>query len=90
MKILEAMALGRPIVSTSIGCEGLEVENGRHLLVTDAPDDFAGAVCRLLEEKTLRNYLAVNARELVVTHYDWDVLAARLCTVYTGLVDGLT
>ena len=86
LRLLEAMALGRPVVSTSIGCEGLAIEEGKHILVADNPSDFASAVCRLLGDRALRIHLAANARELVVTHYEWDILAARLSAVYSTLV----
>ncbi len=85
LKILEAMALGRPIVTTSIGCEGLNVVDERDLMIADTPAEFAARTVRLLGDHALARQLAANARRLVVDHYDWDVLAERLLGVYECL-----
>ena len=77
LKILEAMALGTPVVATSKGAEGLEVVDGTHLLVADTPEAFASAVTRLLRESGLRAALAANARRLVEEKYDWQQIGAR-------------
>jgi glycosyltransferase involved in cell wall biosynthesis len=82
LKILEAMAFGRPVVSTTIGCEGLDVINGEHLLVADDPRKFAEQTIRLLKDKSLYCRIAENARDLVVNKYDWDVIADDLLKVY--------
>lgn len=71
LKILEAMALGAPVVATSKGAEGLDVQDGVHLLVADQPASFATAVTRILKEPELHRHLAQNARELVKNRYDW-------------------
>jgi len=91
LKILEAMALGRPVVSTSIGCEGLDVVDGRHLLIADTAEAFADAVLRLLQDDVLRSQIVANALELVRNVYDWDIIADRLMRLYlelTNLPDG--
>jgi glycosyltransferase involved in cell wall biosynthesis len=75
LKILEAMGLGTPVVATSKAAEGLDVENGVHLLIADTEADFASAVARLLTRESLRQRLAAAARELVRLRYDWQVLA---------------
>ena len=77
LKILEAMALGTPVVATSKGAEGLAVVDGVHLLVADTPDDFARATVQLLCKPELRANLAVNARRLVVEKYDWQQIGER-------------
>jgi glycosyltransferase involved in cell wall biosynthesis len=82
LKILEAMALGRPVVSTSIGSEGLDAVDGEHILIADHPEDFAHKTLRLLTDETLRQSIANKARELVVRCYDWDIVAQRLMQVY--------
>jgi len=76
LKILEALALKRAVVSTTVGAEGLDVEPGRHLLVADEPAEFAEAVSRLLGDPELRRRLGESGRELVEERYDWDRLAA--------------
>jgi glycosyltransferase involved in cell wall biosynthesis len=71
LKILEAMALGVPVVSTTKGAEGLDVVAGEHLLIADEPQTFAAAVIGLLINEELRGKLAVNARRRVAERYDW-------------------
>ncbi len=87
LKIAEAMSLGRPVVSTSIGCEGIEVEDGKHLLIADNPEQFAEQTVRLLQDKDLYNHIVHNARELVVNHYDWDALTAQMMQIYDNLLE---
>ena len=86
LKILEAMALGRPVVSTSIGCEGLDVVDGQHLLIADDPQQFADKTVRLLTDSTLYKRIAAEAREFVVTRHDRDVIAGQLLDVYTKVM----
>ncbi len=86
LKILEAMALGRPVVSTSIGCEGLDVLHEQHLLIADEPDEFAKQTIRLLTDRALYRHIAEQARELVVENYDWDVIAEKLLKSYEKTV----
>jgi len=86
LKILEAMALGRPVVSTSIGCEGLDVADGRHLLIADDPRQFAEKTVRLLTDRALYQRVAAEARQLAVTRYDWDVIARQLLDVYSRVL----
>jgi len=74
------MALGRAVVSTTIGCAGLEVRHGVHLLVADGPQQFADCVVQLLGNDTLRAELAGNARRLVEQCYDWPTLGRRLAS----------
>ena len=85
LKILEAMALGVPVVSTSIGCEGLELENGDHLLVTDDPDGFANAVVEVIKNKELRKALIRASRERMEKQYDWRKIAALQDQLYINL-----
>jgi glycosyltransferase involved in cell wall biosynthesis len=71
IKILEAMALGTPVVATSKGAEGLDVTNGEHILLADDPLAFADHTIQLLQDPGLRERLAVRGRRLVEQHYDW-------------------
>ncbi len=86
IKILEAMAAGLPIVTTSKGCEGLQVEHGRELLVADDPETFASEVIRLLGDHALRRALAENARKFVAGHYSWETLVQRMSSGYQRLL----
>jgi glycosyltransferase involved in cell wall biosynthesis len=83
LKILEAMALGVPVVSTRKGAEGLDVVDGEHLLLADGPRDLAAASVRLLQDGALRARLAANARALVEQRYDWRAIGAA----FTDLVE---
>ena len=77
LKILEAMALRSPVVSTTKGAEGLDVKDDEHLLIADTPDAFATAVVRLLREPGLRQRLVENAYQVIRQKYDWTVIAPR-------------
>jgi sugar transferase (PEP-CTERM/EpsH1 system associated) len=85
LKILEAMALGRPVVSTSLGCEGLQVVDREHLMIADSPTEFAARVIELLTDARLRKEMAVNARRLVETHHDWEIISQKLLALYRDL-----
>ena len=88
VKIVEAMAAGRAIVSTSLGWEGLpHVTPGRHLLVEDDPLEFALAITHLLGERTLRERIASDARLLAERHYDWRGLGDDQERVLTAVID---
>jgi polysaccharide biosynthesis protein PslH len=86
LKILEAMAFGRPVVSTTIGCEGLDVVDNEHLMVADEPEQFAEKTVRLLSDRQLYQNISVKGRQLVETRYDWDKIAGRLMDVYAEMV----
>jgi len=78
LKIPEAMAVGRPVVSTSIGCEGLVAQDGLHLLIADTPQAFADQVVRLARDVTLWRHLADNGRRLVEEAYSWESISAQV------------
>ena len=78
LKILEAFAAGVPVVSTPVGCEGIDAINGRHLAIADR-GDFATAVVRVLKTPQLASTLAQRARMLVRQQYDWSVVGAVAC-----------
>jgi glycosyltransferase involved in cell wall biosynthesis len=73
LKILEALALGTPVVTTSKGAEGLDMRSGRDLLVADSPADFARAVIRVLYEPELRDQLRVNGRKAVEAYDSYNI-----------------
>lgn len=86
LKILEAMAAGKPVVTTSVGMEGLRVRHGIHLMVADEPDDFTAAVIRLLRDSRHRREIGTNARKLVEQEYGWSMLAQRFEAVILDTV----
>ncbi len=82
VKILNALAMGLPVVSTPIGAEGLDVVSGEHLLLADGPADFAEAVVRVLRDTELAATLGRNGRELVCKRYSWESVGSRLLDIY--------
>jgi glycosyltransferase involved in cell wall biosynthesis len=87
LKIFEAMAMERAVVSTSLGAEGLELAPGEHLVIADAPADFAGAVCDLLERADRRARLAQSARLLVTANYSARAVARQFDAICRRTVE---
>ena len=85
LKILEAMALGTPVVATPKGAEGLQVKPGRDVLLGRDAEEFAAQVVRLLRDPILRENLSGHARRTVERRYDWMVLGRR----FVDLVEGV-
>lgn len=78
LKILEAWAAGTPVVSTTLGAEGLECEPRRHLLIADRPGEFRQAISGLLLDPDLRQRLRVSARQLLNERFTWPRAWERL------------
>jgi glycosyltransferase involved in cell wall biosynthesis len=87
LRILEAFGMGTPVVSTSVGCEGLQTVHGEHLLIGDDPRVFARACVDLLKDPQLRERLVRGARELVERHYTWDSIHQRMHDVARELLE---
>jgi glycosyltransferase involved in cell wall biosynthesis len=81
-KIIEAMAWGLPLVSTTLGAEGIDVVDGEHLLLADTGEALAEGLIRLLTDEPLWSKLRANGRELVRERYCWE-------KVFAPLEDGL-
>lgn len=86
LKILDAWAMGKALVSTSIGCEGLRAIDGWNILIRDHPEEFARAVRSVLSDEQLREELGQNARRTVQEHYSWDVIGEPMIRSYRELV----
>jgi glycosyltransferase involved in cell wall biosynthesis len=86
LKITEAMAMHKPIVTTSIGCEGIDVVNGVSALIADSPEKFAESVLQLLGDQDLRKKLVRNALELLHAKYEWSVIGHSLGDFYESLM----
>jgi sugar transferase (PEP-CTERM/EpsH1 system associated) len=82
-KLLEAMAMGKPVVATSLGAEGFPVTHNRELLVADTAADFAAAVVALLRTPEQREELGQAGRVFVEQRYDWRVIVPRVEAAYT-------
>lgn len=78
LKILEALAMGRAVVSTSIGAEGLDLVDGQHILIADTPEEFASKTLKLMEDDELRRRLAIQGQRQVRELYDWRVAGESL------------
>ena len=83
VRILEAFARGIPVVTTSVGLEGIEARPGEDVLVEDTAERFAIAVVQLLKDPKLQMRLAANGRGLAETYYDWQVVLRKLDDIYT-------
>jgi len=82
LKILNSWAMGKPVVSTSVGCEGLHAVDGENILIRDDAKEFANAVRAVLENPALRRRLREGARETVDRLYSWDILGRELIDIY--------
>jgi glycosyltransferase involved in cell wall biosynthesis len=78
IKILAALALGVPVVSTTLGAEGLDLVPGREIVLADAPEAFAESVVRLLTDRATRDAMGRAGRGAVARAYDWTGIEARL------------
>jgi glycosyltransferase involved in cell wall biosynthesis len=87
LKILEAMAMGKAVVSTTLGAEGLDVDAERDLLVADDAAAFVTQVARLLDDPGLAQRIGVSARRLVTSRYSWKVAVEGLSNFYAELVE---
>jgi len=87
LKILEAFAAGLPVVSTSLGAEGIEYVDGEHLMIADTPEDQAGAILDLLGDDELARRLGRSGRGLAIERYDWVELGRGLVDMYMELIE---
>ncbi len=85
IKILDAWAIGRPIVSTTIGAEGLSCSDGAELLLRDTPGDFAAALLAVLNDATLATRLGAAGRQLAESSYRWEHIGAQLRALYLSI-----
>ena len=86
LKILEAMALGTPVVATTKAAEGIQAISDEHILLADDAQTFADSTRRLLRDSALRQQLAHNARRLVEEQYDWNQIGRR----FVELIENVT
>ncbi len=82
LKILEAFAMGKPVVSTTIGAEGIPAEHGDKLLLADSADQFASSIDLLLADRYRRKRLSTAARNFVVDQFDWRTIKKDVRNTY--------
>jgi len=82
VRILEAFAYAMPVITTTIGLEGIKAVSDQDVLVADSAADFAESVEKLLQDEVLQEQLSINGRKLAETHYDWQVVLASMNSVY--------
>jgi glycosyltransferase involved in cell wall biosynthesis len=85
IKVMEAMACGKPVVSTPVGCQGLDLVDGQDALIRASSEDFAGAVCELLAGGVRADALARNARATVEARFSWEAVAHAAWESYAAL-----
>ena len=85
LKIVESLSLGTPVLSTTIGAQGLKLKDGKHLLLADTPQDFTTALARMLQDGALRKSLAEEGRARVLDMYTWRKLGSELNQYYKQL-----
>jgi sugar transferase (PEP-CTERM/EpsH1 system associated) len=88
LKILEAMAAGVPVVSTTLGAEGLEVHDGEDILIADTNEQLAEKIVSVIESEELRQRISAAGHVLVAERYDWSRLGANLFEKYQQLLAG--
>ncbi len=86
LKILEAMAMGTPVISTTLGAEGISCTDGKNILLADSEQEMCHAVERIAADPALRKQLSGEGRLLVSQQYDWNSIGRRLFEIYSGLV----
>jgi polysaccharide biosynthesis protein PslH len=86
LKVLDAWALGRAVVSTTVGCEGLDARNGDNILIADGAAEFANAVVAVLTDASLRTRLEQHGRTTAVASYDWDIIGETQATLYARVI----
>jgi glycosyltransferase involved in cell wall biosynthesis len=86
VKILDAWLWGLPIVSTTIGAEGVEIRPGENIIIADDPDGYSEAIVNLLRNKQLANSLSENGRSWVVENYNWQRVYQKIGVVYQELL----
>jgi len=87
LKLIELFAMEKAVVSTSVGCEGLEVEHDRHLIIADGVEEFAEAVVRLLDDQGRRKQLGSEAASFVRSRYTWEQTARKYEAVFQAVLD---
>ena len=87
VKILDSLAMGKAVVATSVGCEGIAVTSGRNIVVADSAAEFAQRTSELLRDSRLRNSIGTAGLRLVESKYSWSRQVALLADEYEKLIE---
>jgi polysaccharide biosynthesis protein PslH len=88
LKVVEGLAMGKAMVSTTLGCEGVGVRDHEHLLIADGAAEFTSGVIRLFADAELRDRLGAAGRRLIESQYSWDLAGERMEALYQQVLDG--
>jgi glycosyltransferase involved in cell wall biosynthesis len=86
LKVLEGLSMGKPMVSTSLGCEGIDLAHGKHLLIANEAETFADAVVELMANPEMAGRLGVEGRDLMLRRYRWETATEELEGFYRQLL----
>ncbi len=87
LKVLNALSMARPVVTTTVGAEGIEVRDNEHLLIADGPKLFAKRTVELLLDPARAAKLGENGRRLMLEKYDWDIIGRKMNAIYESLAN---
>ena len=85
LKILDTLAMETALVSTTMGCEGIDVTDGENVLLADTKEEFLMQIIRIYSDPALHEKLSRNGRKLIENKYSWQVIGKKLEKVYTEL-----
>ncbi|MCP4369044.1 MAG: glycosyltransferase [Deltaproteobacteria bacterium] len=88
LKVLNALAMGKAVVTTSVGAEGIEVTDNENIVIADDPETFAGKTVELLRNPEMVEELGRNAATLIRIKYDWEIIAKKHRQIYKEIVEG--
>jgi glycosyltransferase involved in cell wall biosynthesis len=88
VKIIEGMALGRIVITTTVGAEGIDCEDGKNILIANSPDQFYDHIKKVIEDSEFAKSISINARKLVEEKYNNTQIIQQLLDFYRQLIDG--
>lgn len=86
VKIIEGMALGKVIITTSIGAEGLMVENGKNILIANTPEEFVAVLDKCVKTPDICTIIGENARNFVLLHHNNELITKQLIRFYESML----
>ncbi|MCR4965271.1 MAG: glycosyltransferase family 4 protein [Bacteroidales bacterium] len=86
IKIIEGMALGKVVVTTTVGAQGLDVENGKHLFIADTPEEFVAVINKCVATPDLCSIIGENAREFISVHHNNNLIQEKLINFYQQML----